>query len=487
MSNNVTQKLSTTAFTDLRASEDTPVTQISSAYGLLDDILSITDPFASGTTTVVDSKFTCSTGLNAAGLAVLVSGRHINLRPGQGLMTKINAIFTAGAVDSDQIAGPTSSENAYGFGPVDEIFGIRGWSGGVNEAQELTITVAAAGVETATVTVDGIGHSVPLTAGTVQHNAFEISNSLSSQAPNYLFTSNDDQVVAQSLLAGPQGSFAFSSTGTAVAAWVLIDAGVAETRFFVAQEDWNEDTRLDGTTSEILDPTKANEYYIQIGENFGAVKFYLEDSDTGDITLVHTLRRANLSTSVNVTNPSFRLGWAARNEGNTTDIICSGFSASAFIEGTVKHSSPPRAEGNEQLAVGTTLTNIITFRNRIHFGDKVNRANIIPLLATLSTQSNKSAFFEVRANPTFGGDLDFFYIDKDNSIMEVATDSVTVSGGRLVGEITVAGGDSGTLEFNTRDNIEFIAAPSQLFSISARASSGAASDMQATGEWVEAR
>jgi len=484
MSNNVVQKSSLTAYDQLRSAEDTTLAQISATYGLLDLTLTVIDSLASGTTTVANDLFTCQTGTSATGLASILTLSQSRTRPGQGTDHIIDAIFSPGVADSQQAAGLLTSENSYVFAFLGTAFGVAATHGGVSENQELTITTPASGAETATITVAGTAFSVSLTAGTVQHNAFEIANSLNTQVANYNFTSNDDQVVAQSLLSGPQGAFAFTSS-SAVAAWVQEHAGVSAIIDFIPQASWNIETRLNGLGVDILDPLKGNVYRIQLGSNFGTVNFFIQDNDTGLMVLVHQIKNANKNILPNVTNQTFRLGWVAQNLGSTTSITVSGNAAGAFLEGKIKRSTPPRTEINEQLAVGTVLTNVITFRPRVHFGGKVNRASVIPTQASLSTQSNKSAFFEIIGNPTFGGDLDFSYVDKDNSIMEFATDAVTVTGGRLLGGKTVVSGSSESIEFNPSDLREFIALPGQVFSIASRVSSGAAADMQALASRLE--
>lgn len=480
----VQTELTKTAFSEVKAEENTAVTQLNARYGLLDLTLTVTDAAASGTNTVVNDLFTCQTGVSATGLASILSLRQLSARAGQGAIQRIDAMFTAGVANSQQAAGLITSENSYVFAFLGTSFGIAHTHGGVSESQTLTITTAAAGAEVATITVDGTAFNVNLTAGTVQHNAFEIAVSLTAQVPNYSFSSNDDEVVAQSLLSGVQGAFAFSSS-TAVATWAQDHAGLTAVLDFTAQAAWDVDTRLTGTVEQILDPTKLNWYQIQLCSNAGLVRFYIEDSDTGAPILVHTIKAANLNTLPNVTNPTWRLGWLVQNLGNTTNLTCAGSETGGFIEGRVKVNSLPRAEENDQLAVGTTLTNIIAFRNRLHFGDKVNRAEILPLLVTLSTQTNKSAFFEIIANPVFGGDLDFSYVDEANSIMEVALDAVTVSGGRLLGAFTVVAGNAQLLNFNERVDQDFVSLPGGIFVIASRVSSGAAADMQATSSWKE--
>ena len=479
----VKTQLNTTAFGDLKAEKMTPITQISAEYGLLNQVLTVIDAGASGTTTVVDNKFTVQTGVASDGVAAILSLRLLTYRPGQGALARYTALFTTGVALSRQLAGLITAENSFAFGYVGTEFGIIHTHDGESEYQELTITTPAAGSENATITVDGIGYTVPLTAGTVQHNAFEIANSLTAQVPNYDFSSNNDQVLAQAVLNGPAGTFAFSSA-TAVSAWVQITPGVLPITDFIPQDEWSENTFL--SLIPAFDPTLGNVYQIQVQYlGFGGIKFYVEDPATADFILVHIIKFANTSTLPSVTNPSFRIGWVARNFGNTSNITVAGASASGYIEGESVVSTPPLAEQHDQLAVGAILTNIITFRNRLNFGGKRNRAELLPLLLSLSTQANKSAFFEVVANPVFGGDMDFQFVNVNGSIMEVAKDAVTISGGVLVGGATVVAGSSVPVEFNTRAWHTFAALPGATFSVASRVSGGAAADMQATATWVE--
>lgn len=480
----VNAQLNTTAFGDLKVESMSPVLQISAEYGLLNQVLTVIDAGASGTATVVDNKFTCQTGTDAGGLSSITSLSLLTYRPGQGAVARFTTVFTTGVANNNQVGGLISSENLFAFGYLGTVFGIIYGHDGRTETQELTITTASTGSENATVTIDGTGYTVPLTVGTVQHNAFEISESLNAQVSNYDFSSNDDQVVAQAIISDAMGSFAFSS-GTAVAAWAQITSGTPpDLSDFIPQADWSENNFSSLTPS--FDPTKGNVYQIQFQYlGFGAIKFYIEDPATGNYILVHIIKYANTATIPSVTNPSFRVGWISRNIGNTTNITVSGSSAAGFIEGNVVIGAPPRADGNDQTSVGTTATNVICFRNRLTFGNKRNRAELLPVVLSLSTQANKSAFFEIRANPVFGGDIDWAYVNKEASIMEVGKDAVTVTGGQLIGGITVVAGSSSIIEFNTRFWNKFSAIPGQVFSVTARVSSGSAADMQVIATWVE--
>lgn len=433
-----------TAFGEVSTAEPTPVTQISASYGLLDKTESF--KILGGTTSADNSLFSASSGTTANGLAALLTRRQVAYRSGQGLLARITAFFDTPQPDSNQTAGLIINTDQLGFGFDNEFFGIVYLHSGESEIQELTITTSATGPENATITVDGTPFIVPLTAGTVQHNAFEIANSLDTQVSGFDFSSNNDQVVARSLLALPGGSFAFSSA-TAVAAWVQIQAGLIPINDFIPQTDWNVDKRPD------LNPAMGNVYQVRMQYlGFGGIEFEIEDRVTARLFLVHVIQFANTSITTSVGNPTFRVGWLAANgPTNTASVTVKGGSASGFIEGKAIRTEASRADKNTVLTVPVSPTapvNILTIRNRLVFGKRRGRAETFGLSLTAATDSNKAAIIDVLIGATISGDLDFQYLDKDNSTTEVAKDPGTVTGGRLVSSFTIppAGGEPFDLE-----------------------------------------
>lgn len=478
------QQIAETAFGEVKVESMMPITQVSAQYGLLNGVLTVTDSAGAGTTTIVDNKFNCETGVTADGLASITTLRQLAYRAGQGAVARITAVFSPGVAGNVQAAGLITAENSFTFGFQNTLFGIIHAHDGQDELQELTLTVAG-GAENATVTVDGTPFIVALSGlGTVQDDAFEISESLNAQVPNYQFTSNNDQVVAQSVLPGPQGAFAYSSAGTSVGSWAQLVSGVVATQDFIAQADWNQDTRISSDVNVNLDPTKGNVYQIQYQYlGFGAIRFFVEDKETGKFVLVHVIEYANDNTVPSVTNPTFRVGWLVTNLGNTSNVVVQGSSAGGFIEGQIVRDNPPRSESNDQLSIGTTLTNILSLRNRISFGDKVNRAEVFPQLISGSTQANKFALFKLLLNPTFVTPPTFEYIDKSGSIVEVTKDSVAVTGGQEIGAITIVDGSSLVLRFN--ENQVTPVFPGSTLCIAAEIPSGAAADCQTAATWQE--
>lgn len=419
-----------TAFGELSTAEPVPIMQITAPYGLLQKAQSFT--VLGGTTAANNSLFEATTGTDPNALSALLSRRQVTYRAGQGLMARLTAIFDTPQPNSAQEAGLIINTDRLGFGFQGTSFGIIYQHDGESEIQELTLTVAAAGAENATVTINGTPFTVPLTAGTLQHNAFEIANSLEAQVPDYSFSSNDVTVVARSLIATPGTTFAFTSA-TAVGAWVQIEAGRIPTSDFVPQADWNVDTRPD------LDPAKGNVYQVRMQYlGFGGIEFYVEDRETARLILVHRIRFANTSTTTSVGNPTFRVGWLVANTGNTTSLTIKGGSAAGFIEGKAIRTEPPRAAevSNSAVPVGS-LINMFSFRNRLVFGKRRNRVEVFGLSLTAATDSNKSATIKILANAVIAGDLDWQYRDKVSSVIEIAEDAGAVIGGTLVASFTV--------------------------------------------------
>lgn len=465
-----------TAFGELAVSNKTPSTQVSFQYGIRSDVFQAT--LSSGTVTNSNSMVVCSSGTSSPSIANATTDRQISVRPGQGIEGVGTAVFSTGVAGNIQVCGFITSENIHGFGYNGTSFGILIAKDGMLENQELQVTTPASGSENATITVSGTPYTVPLTSGTVQHNAYEISQSLNAQVPGYFFTSNDDTVNALSLIPFfSAGSFAFSSA-TAAATWAQITAQQAPTRQWIPQASWNVDNLSDWTTP--LDPTKGNQYKVRFCSGFGAIKFFVEGPD-GEFINVHTESQGNKNTTPVNRNPSFRWGVATLNEGNTTNVSVSSDSFAAFIEGKVTLDENSRAEPNVTLGVGTTLTNIATFRNRLTFNGKTNRSEIKPTTVRFSTDTSKTMTFLLISNATFSGDLDFNYKDEPNSLMEIANDAVTVTGGNTILAVDVkATVPSGEIDLTKL--IPFMK-PNSTITIAASVNSGPASEASSNFSW----
>jgi len=200
-------------------------------------------------------------------------------------MSLFTALFDTGVALSLQIAGLFSATDALCFGYNGTSFGILHRYGGALEIQEIQITVAASGNETVTLTLDGTIFSIPVTSGTVQHNAYEISEYLVANTSAWKIEQVDDTVIILAQSVGDKtGTFSISSTGDCDGTFTEVLAGAANTEEWVAQANWNRNT------VSWLDPQKGNVYKIEFQYlGFGDINFYVEDPATGTFCLVHQI------------------------------------------------------------------------------------------------------------------------------------------------------------------------------------------------------
>lgn len=457
----------TSAFGELMTAQETPITQISAEYGLLGVVVAN----LGGTTSVSDGMFVCSTGAGTNNVSAILSARECNQRPGQGLVTKFSALFTDGVPNNTQESGLISSESVFAFGYNGVDFGVLYASAGQLEIQSLQITVGATTNQNATITVDGVSHIVAITNSTINQNAYEIAVALNLIEPRYRFSSNEDKVIALARLPDfGDGLFSFSS-GTALAVWTEVLSSVIPTEVWVKKSDWNVAPDFNVT------PSNLNDYKIQIQGN---INFFIKDEEDGKFKLVHIIKYIDNAIKPSIANPTFRIGWATRNTGNTSDIIVKGAYTSAFIEGALKYNQTPLGKDSLQLSVGSVATNVISFRNRSVFKGRPNRAEIIPILLSLGTDSIKSVIFEIISRPTTTEFMSWEYIDIDNSIMEYSTSNVPVSGNDVAVFVVSSNGK----DVDMQKLLEF-QIPTSDFSITARTTSGSASTMIASGTWKE--
>lgn len=467
---------SKTAYGESKVEFNSPITQISAQYGLLQNVLTVTDSLISGSNSVVDKKFTCESGTSPEGLASILTLRQAPTRAGQGLLATFPVVFGSPLNDNNQVAGLITAQNTFAFVYIGTAFGILLVRDGLDELQELTLTVAASGAETATVTIDGIPHDVSLTgAGSLSDDAFEIAIDLNANVINYNFSSNGATVIAQSVLPGPAGAFAYSSTGVSAGAWFRISEGVNGVQTFVPQSLWNQDTRLKGDADSILNPLFNNDYQIQLN---GAADFFVEDRKTKQMVLVHRMSFVNNSTSNNPANSTFRVGWLVNNTGNTTSVKIQGGKSGLFNEGLVYYDTIPRGFSNTQdiPAGGDIKTTVLILRNRLSFAGSLNRSEVLPIVISASTESNKVAEFKLLLNPVFESPVNFQYEDKENSIIEFSKDAVLVTGGREIGQLTVEAGAPDKILFNQTTKTTTAVYPGSIIALVATLKTGAGGD-----------
>lgn len=482
---NMLEKNQKTAFGQLEVEMDDAVVQMKAGYGLHPKARTLT--IGAATAETIDNLYTLSTGASTNTTGALFSIRQVHFRAGQGAKLIGDAIFDTPEVGSTQVFGLATAADALVFGyNLDADFCIQRDHDGHVIVQQLTITTPASGGENATITIDGTGFTVPLTAGTEIHNANEIADSLNAQVPTWVFSQNSDFVMGRSLLAAPAvGAFTMTSA-TAVGAFTEIATGITTIPDNILQADWNVDV-MDGTgpSGMTLDPQKGNVYEVQFQYGFGAINFFIENFNTGERQLVHQIKYANNFTTPSISNPSFRIAWVVTNTTNNTNVVLRGSTAAGFNQGQIVVTDDGHAEDNTK-SVGTAVfESVLTLRNRIVFGTNANLAEVSGIFLSAFADTSKGAIVEVIKgtvqNPVIlGGTPNFQYKSELSSVMEVDTGGTTVTGGELVHSL-IAGQDASVdlSQFNG------VLQSGETITLAARIISGASSEVTVSVSWNE--
>lgn len=427
-----------------------------------------------GSVTASGRNFVCATGTTQYAYAALQSFRAINHRDGLGVRIEFGAEFPDSTTNSWIGVGGFTIGDEVSFGYNGTSFGVWHRYGGLPENRELQITGAAGGSENASLTLNGVVLTIPLTAGTVQKNAKEIADYITANSTAWNAQQLDDTVIISSTDDQTKaGAFAFSSS-TATGSITQVTAAVTKTSDFVSQTNWN------GRVPSGFDPTKGNNYEIRFFNGFGGIRFYIVDPQTDTNWLVHTIPWANSGNVENFANPSLHLGAYAYSLGSTTNLTVKCSSIASFIEGPIETTRNPRAYRFTK-SIDTTLTNLLTLRVKRDYNGLTNQSEILPINLTLANDGTKSAVFDLYTNATVGGDPNFQSVGT-NLITDIDTSGTTVSGGRFIASFTVAKGQSIEIDLT---KFQVVLPPTLRLTIAAAMTSGVAADLTATITWYE--
>jgi hypothetical protein len=471
--------LQKTAFGEASTAENTPVIQLSTQYrqtGQTESIL-----VNGGTSGSENSKFYAQTPAAADSLGSILSERALTYRPGQGAKGRFTAKFDAPVAGNEQDAGLLGFNDTLTFGyDVNQNFGIWYRRFAKQEVQVLTITTGAGGTETATVTVDGVAYSVSLSPGAIEHTAYEIAESLNTQVSLWDFDSTYNSAgptatvtAVQNLVSATVGSFAFTSA-TAAGAWAQSEAAQEWTADHIPQSSWNGDFDFTITPGK-LTPYEISFEYL----GGGGIEFKAENPETSDFEIVHTIQAAGQNDNPTLLNPTFRLGVASENKTASAVVRVESASLGGFIEGKKVNTSGSRGTSNTVLTVGPVLTNIITIRNRNHYGGIRNLAEVIIGIVGASTDAVKPVDVQVilGAKPTASNSFTFEDFNTADSIVQIAKNNTPVTNGEVIAE-----GEPGQLDFS---NLDQVLIPGKSITIAMRVSSGSSADMKASAIWFE--
>lgn len=450
----------------------------SATYGLIP--ANFREFTATGGSTGVDGRlFKTSTGTSVGGYGAIQSFRAIPHRVGKGVSGRFSGYFSSSTANSWQGIGFISIGEEMSFGYNGANFGVWHRYGGLSEVRTITVTGAASGSENLTLTLNGTGYTIPLTSGTVEHNAYEIAEWLNSNQSVWGADQLDDTIIINALSDGAKaGSYTFSSS-TATGSIAQNTAGVTKTSDFIAESSWNGES-----LSQTHDPSMGNLYQISYQNmGWGEIKYYIMDQMKGHFINVHTIRIPNTTQTLGIPNPSMRVGMYCVSIGSTTDLSVYANSFDASIDGVSSRTRNPRSYSASQNISTTNETAILTLRNRRTYNGYNNQVEIDPLLVTVSNDTNRSARVRVRATSSTGTEQNFTNIGT-NLVADADTTAINYTGGRLLASAGLAASDSIEIDLQKLQ----IALPPTLMlviTVERSATGGSNTNFEATIGWYE--
>lgn len=254
---------------------------------------------------------------------------------------------------------------------------------------------------------------------------------------------------------------------------------------WIPQSSWNGD-KLDGTglSGIKLDPAKGNVYSIGYQwMGFGAITFYIENPNTGELILVHRISYANANTIPSILNPTLPLS-ARVDNNNTSDVITlqTGY-AMVFTEGVPGAVLVTRNSSSSVSASVTTQKNLLTIQNKTSYpsNGSVNRVYVQPDFLSFSAESAETPVITVKLikNAALTG-ASWTDVSSTTSVMRYDI-SATISGGTELLSLQLVRTDL-SLQY-LLDSLDIVLNPGDTLTITGSATKS--SNMYAAISWRE--
>lgn len=470
------------AFGEAITTHKTPVVQISNKYQI--------DPANNEELEVFEATggsgdnngnlFRCQTGTSVGGYGVVRSLNTLNYKAGQGIEAQFTAKFTTGVALSLQFGGMFSLTETLAFGYDGADFSCLHSYGGVAEVQLITVTATGAGTCTVTLDDDAVGISV--TNSDVQTNADELRVGLEADGTigaKWRFEQIDDKVYCISRSVGDKTG-TMSISGGVTASIAEQTTGAVKTDNHTTQANWNITTN----PFTEFDPTKLNVYKIQFGYlGIANIDFFIYNPNIGEYVPVHRIKWANENTVTHLGSPNLKIGWTAASLGASgTNLTVEGASAELAIQGDEILRNDTHAVEANKGSVGATLTNVLTIKNRVVFGDRFNLGKLKPLRLSVDNDHTKGLVVEIYKNPTVAGTTNYQLIDEFNSVAAYDIAGGAVTSGKFLDGFTIGAGDSASISLK---DITPDFEPDETLVIACKTTQGTATDTTVILTWQE--
>jgi hypothetical protein len=190
---------------------------------------------------------------------------------------------------------------------------------------------------------------------------------------------------------------------------------------------------------------------------YGNISLFVQNPTTSRWILAHTIRYANTTKTLQLTNPNLQFVAFTANSGNTTNKTLYVGSIGVFISGMRSHiSSPKWAADNVKTGI-TTETNLMSLRNATTYNGVSNRSLMRLQSMSVACNGTQSSNITIRfkINATLGGTPSYSTISgttadngvtitSGNSIASKDTAGTTITGGTYIYNMQSSQGANGS-------------------------------------------
>ena len=260
-----------------------------------------------------------------------------------------------------------------------------------------------------------------------------------------------------------------------------------DTKFTVAQADWDDPLDGTGASRATLDQTKLNVFFIQYEYLGGGAIRIWHEAPNGDKSIVHTVKYAGLNTEPSVHNPNFHFAMYVANKATSNNMIVKSSSYAYFVEGKtsfIELHQPLNSSGTRQKIGVTSEVAIFTIRNKTTYASKVNFIDIVMLNAFASIEAssaNNLGTARLVKNATLGGVPSWNDINTNNSVVEIDIAGTTVTGGTELIPTPLAGKNDKAV--NNLASLKIILGPGETLTFAG--SSANSATINGGGLWKE--
>ena len=225
---------------------------------------------------------------------------------------------------------------------------------------------------------------------------------------------------------------------------------------------------------------------------YGNIKFYVQDTLTSGWVLVHTIRYADTTATIQLTNPNMYFYAQSLNANNNSNMIVYVGSVGIFVSGKRSYISSPKWAMDSIKASITTETNMLTLQNATTYNGVANQSLIrLQSITVSSSAASGVAVFRLKMGATIGGSPSYTAINgtladagatlsSANSIASYDVAGTTIADGTMIFSISVDNPDSTLIDL---EHYNIFIAPGEKLSITAYSS--ATATIGVAVNWVE--